>query len=190
MARLLSDASNLDCRLSGRKADALRASSELLPTNPSASNERLPLRLQLNDIMADGTQGGTWWPQTRDLSLELPDLVDNLPEHYGWIDHVVYARPDWDTAPRQVRVHRGLLEVDPYEHETAERVLLSMSTRRKIALVVAPPEGPPSGETGAPPTLSMPTSISEDEDPDAVLLWTDAGDTWWEYQSGAPSLRS
>jgi len=168
----------------------MKASTEQLLTHAASIRDRKPLRLQLNDAMGDGTQDGTWWPRSRDPNIELPDLVDRFPQHFGQIHHIIIARPDWDTAPRQVRVYRGLLEVDPYEHETAERVLLSMSTRRKIALVVAPPEGPPSGETGAPPTLSMPTSISEDEDPDAVLLWTDAGDTWWEYQSGAPSLRS
>ena len=31
---------------------------------------------------------------------------------------------------------------------------------------------------------------TEAEDPDAVLLWTDVGDTWWEPEAGAPSDRT
>jgi hypothetical protein len=175
--------------LSGRKADVMEASTERLPSHLTASDERRPLRLQLNGTMGDGTQDGTWWPQTRDLSVELPDLVDNFPEDYGLVDRIVFARPDWDTAPRQVRVHRGLLEVGPCPRDTAQQVLLSMSTRREIALVVTPPEGPPSADTGAHPTLSKPALDTENEDPDAVLPWTDAGDTWWEPEAGAPSDR-
>ena len=34
-----------------------------------------------------------------------------------------------------------------------------------------------------------PASDIEDEDLDAVLLWTDEGDTWWEPEAGAPSHR-
>ena len=168
----------------------MKASTEQLPARLTSTTKRRPLRLQLNRTMGDGTQDGTWWPQTRDPNIELPDLVDNFPKVYGLVDRIVLARPDWDTAPCRVRVARGLLPVGPWPRETDSQVLLSMSTRREIALVVAPPEGPPFRETSAPPTLSKPTSIIEDEDPDAVLLWTDAGDTWWEYQSGAPSLRS
>jgi hypothetical protein len=164
----------------------MKASIEHLRTDAAPFSNHRPLRLQLNDTMGDGT----WWPRSRDPNIELPDLVDNFPQHFGQIDHIVFARPDWETAPRQVRVHRGLLEVDPYERETANQVLLAMTTRREIALVVTPPEEPSSAGTGAPSTLNKGAPDIESEDPDAVLLWTDAGDTWWEYQAGAPSLRS
>jgi hypothetical protein len=167
----------------------MRASTEQLHNHLTASNGRRPLRLQLNGTMGDGTQDGTWWPQTRDLRVELPDLVDNFPEHYGSVDRIVFARPDWETAPRQVRVHRGLLEVAPCLRDTAQQVLLSMSTRREIALVVTPPEQPPSTDTGAHPTPIKPPLDIENEDPDAVLPWTDAGDSWWAPEAGAPSDR-
>jgi hypothetical protein len=165
----------------------MRASTERLDTHVAAVSERGPLRLQLNGTMGDGTQDGTWWPRTRDLHLELPDLVDNFPTDYGLVDRILFARADWDTAPRQVRAHRGLLEVGPSPRDRAHQVLLSMSTRREIALVVTPSEELPSTDAGAHPTLSKPALNIEDEDPDALLLWTDAGDTWWEPEAGAPS---
>jgi hypothetical protein len=168
----------------------MKASTEQLPTRSASITKRRPLRLQLNRTMGDGTQDGTWWPQTRDLNIELPDLVDNFPKVYGLVDRIVLARPHWDTAPSQVRVARGLLPVDPSPRETDSQVLLSMSTRRKIALVVTPPEGLPPAATGAHPTFSEPAANMASQDPDAVLLWTDTGDAWWEYEEGAPSLRS
>jgi hypothetical protein len=168
----------------------MKASTEQLPARLTSTTKRRPLRLQLNRTMGDGTQDGTWWPQTRDPNIELPDLVDNFPKGYGLVDRIVLARPDWDTAPCRVRVARGLLPVGPWPRETDSQVLLSMSTRREIALVVTPPEGMLSALTGAHPTVSRPAVDMESEDPDAVSLWTDAGDTWWEYEEGAPSLRS
>ena len=164
----------------------MRASSERLRGHLTASNERRPLRLQLNSTMGDGTQDGTWWPQTRDLSIELPDLVDHFPEGYGLVDRIIVARPDWDTAPRQVWVRRGPLEVGPCPRDIAHQILLSMSTRRKIALVVTPPEAPPSAHASAHRALSKSALDVDDTDPDALSPWTDAGDTWWEFKAGAP----
>jgi hypothetical protein len=140
--------------------------------------------------MGDGTQDGTWWPQTRDPNIEVPDLVDNFPKVYGRVDRIVLARTDWDTAPSQVRVARGLLPIGLCQGETDSQVLLSMSTRHEIALVLTPPEEMLSAVTGAHPTVSIPAVDMGSEDPDPVWLWTDAGDTWWGYEEGAPSLRS
>jgi hypothetical protein len=57
-----------------------------------------------------------------------------------------------------------------------------LSTRtRQIALVVTPPEEPPSTETD----ISKPALDIENLDPDAILLWADAGDIWWEPEAGA-----
>jgi hypothetical protein len=172
------------------EGDAVRASSERLRGHLTASNERRPLRLQLNSTMGDGTQDGTWWPQTRDLSIELPDLVDNFPEGYGQVDRIVVARPDWDTAPRQVRVRRGPLEVGPGPRDIAHQILLSMSTRREIALVVTPPERPPSAHAPAHPAGSRSALDVENADRDVLSHWTDGGDTWWEFEAGAPSHRA
>jgi hypothetical protein len=152
------------------------------------TEERLPLRLRLNETMGDGTQDGTWWPQTRDLHLELPDLVDNFPRHYGLVNSIVFALPDWDTAPRHVRVHRGQIKVGPYSHHRTHQVLLSMSTRREIALIVTPPDPPPEDEVGAQERSTSGPDI-EAANPDAILLWTDGGESWWGAQAVAPSDR-
>jgi hypothetical protein len=55
---------------------------------------------------ADGSRS----PQSRDLSLELADLVDDFPIMLE-VHRAVVSRPDWDTAPHRVRVRRGLAPI-------------------------------------------------------------------------------
>jgi hypothetical protein len=109
-----------------------------MPTDPSSSAPRLrsvPLRLRLNETMGDGASDGCWSPQSRDLSLELADLVDNFPIALGEVRRVVVSRPDWDRAPHRVRVARGLLKVGSYPGDDNHQVWLRASTRRLMRLV-------------------------------------------------------
>ena len=155
----------------------------------TANSERLPLRLQLNGIVGDGTQDGMWWPQTRDPVIELSDLVNNFPPDLGPVDRIFLATADWDSAPRRVRVHHGWLDVGTCRPDSTQQVLLSMSVGRAIALTVTPSEASPSVDDRTRPALGEPAGDIEDADPDAVLLWNDSGDTWWP-EGGAPSYRA
>ena len=40
---------------------------------------RLPLRLRMTEHTGKHPLDGGWWPQSRDLTTELGDLVDNFP---------------------------------------------------------------------------------------------------------------
>ena len=37
---------------------------------------------------------GGWWPQSRDLAVELADLVDHFPQAHGRIQRAVYSPPE------------------------------------------------------------------------------------------------
>ena len=69
------------------------------PTRPALANEREALRLDLSAPAARGAVDGSWWPQSHDLTIEIPDLVDHFPKERGQVHRVVFSRPDWDTAP-------------------------------------------------------------------------------------------
>jgi hypothetical protein len=134
---------------------------------------------------------GSWWPQSRDLAVELADLVDNFPKQLGEVHRVVFSRPDWDTAPHRVRVARGLVKVGSYPRDDFHQVWLSMSTGQLIRLSVRAPEhGPASSpltDAGHEPTLdSEPESGLEAEEEH----WTDEGGSWWAPHRGPPSHRS
>lgn len=117
----------------------MHGSAERFPSPPPSRHQRLALRLQINPAMGNGTQDGTWWPQSRDLPRELPDLVDNFPRQYGRVNRIALSRADWNTAPHRVRVRQGPLAVTADSHDH-HQISLSMSTRRTIVLIVTPPE--------------------------------------------------
>lgn len=132
--------------------------------------------------MGVGALDGGWWPQSRDLSVELPDLVDNFPVALGRVQRVVFSRPDWDTAPHRVRAARGLVKVGSYPHDDTQQVWLSMSTHTIIRLSVTPAEGPaepptPAGDGGQGRNL------------DAGSQWNDDGGSWWDPHPVPPSER-
>ena len=115
------------------------------PTHPLSpvENSRSPLHLRLHAELGAGKLDGAWWPQSRDLPLELADLVDHFPSELGVVYRVVFSRSDWDTSPRRVRVARGPIKVGSYPTDDTSRVWLFMST---------PPHHPlvrdPRGECG------------------------------------------
>ncbi len=165
------------------------------PTHPSPSApdvDRVPLRLDMNQTMGDGAVDGSWWPQSRDLSLELADLVDHLPVALGEIHRVVFSRPDWDTAPHQVRVARGPLKVGSYPRHDNHQVWLRTSTGNTMRLSVTAPEGSPrSGADSppAPPSQPMDASDVDGDEGGADPRWKDDGGAWWYPHAVAPSQR-
>jgi hypothetical protein len=163
------------------------------PIHPpsTAENVRAPLRLRLKPELGTGALDGSWWPQSRDLPLELADLVDHFPKELGVIDRVVFSRPDWDTAPHRIRVARGVLKVGSYPGDDTSQVWLFMSTRRLIRLSVTRPVAAATAETGSvagnvPFTLGVHDGMGDD----LVPNWDDDGDSWWDPHPVAPSHRT
>lgn len=159
----------------------------LIPSAPASPAQRGPLRLDLaRPLRGDKPLDGSWWPQSRDLSRELADLVDNFPEELGRVQRVVYSRPDWDTAPHRVRVARGTIKVGSYPRDDTRQVWLSMSTHRMIRLAVTASEAV-SGPVDADPVPAprVPAGVVRV----ATEHWTDDGGSWWDPHPVAPSDR-
>ncbi len=106
------------------------------PVTEALPAPRVPLRLQLSESAGHDPLDGSWWPQSRDLDVELADLVDHFPKSRGEVYRAVVSRPDWDAAPHVVRVARGRLKVGSYPREDNHQVWLSMSNRELIRLSV------------------------------------------------------
>ena len=84
------------------------------------------------------TLDGGWWPQSRDLAVELADLVDHFPAALGRVQHAVYSPPDWSSTPRRVRVRDGYVELDAVPEDDTHVVLLRTSQRLTLRLLVVP----------------------------------------------------
>jgi Family of unknown function (DUF5994) len=112
-----------------------------LPVSPgqdSVAPERVPLRMR----MAGGRPSaldGAWWPQTRNLQVELADLVDHFPPDIGRIDRAVFSPPDWLPAARRIKVARGFIKVGSFPRDDTHVVLLRMATGEVLTVLVVPP---------------------------------------------------
>ena len=79
----------------------------LLPASLEPRPGRLALlpRLTLEPAMVcDGLFDGAWWPRSRDIAAELPDLITALGAHLGCILRVALDAAAWDDVPRSVTV--------------------------------------------------------------------------------------
>jgi hypothetical protein len=165
--------------------------------DPGSSTLRHPLRLQLFEPPRRAALDGGWWPQSRDIDIELADLVDRFPAAVGRVDRALYSRPDWDTQPRNVRVARGTLKTGSFPRDDTHLMVLSMSTRARLNLLVVPPDHPmgqqaraiaadPGNRLSAAEILAS-VSAKGDAD-DGENIWTDDGGNWWG-EGGPPSFR-
>ena len=110
------------------------------PNSPAlAAPARSPLRLTLAEGPSRGNLGGAWWPQSRDLALELADLVDGFPTDRGRVMRALFSRPDWDQTPRRITTKRGIMKVGSFPADDTHVMILSMSTPpARLCLLVVP----------------------------------------------------
>jgi hypothetical protein len=158
---------------------------------------RLPLRLRLTEKPGSSPLDGGWWPQSRNLEVELADLVDNFPSERGRLVRVLFSPPDWDDEPRRVPTARGYVKTGFDPHDDTHVVVLSTSDRQELCLLVVPSEfSRNQGEEAlvaavTPGYASSPTALLEAirARPD---LEAEAGDdqaeAWWGSAT-APSYR-
>ena len=101
---------------------------------------RVPLRLRLSDPDRPHPLDGGWWPQTRDLGVELAELVNQFPAERARIVKATYSPPDWDETPKRVTTARGYIETMPFRQEFSPVLIVTTSERHKLCLLVIPPE--------------------------------------------------
>lgn len=111
---------------------------------PSPQPTRSFLRLRLATTPGRDRLDGGWWPQSRDLAVELADLVDHFPETSGRIQRAVVSPPDWDPAPRRIPVARGFVKVGSFPKDDTHVILLKTSDNRILRILVIPPGLTPS----------------------------------------------
>lgn len=90
---------------------------------------------------APGLLDGAWWPRSRDLSEELPTLIDILDARWGRITRVTVNPTHWPIIPRKVPVAGHTVHVGWFADEQDPHKLILLSyTAGRWDLLVIPPE--------------------------------------------------
>jgi hypothetical protein len=115
--------------------------------HPSANAQRsLPLRSRLSLAPYEAVSGGfdgAWWPYSRNLSTELPGLVEAM-EGAGSITRVIVGIEPWPDIPHQVTFGEHTVTAGWFVsgHEQNEIVLCSYLKGFRTLLVVPPATAP------------------------------------------------
>ncbi|MFC7495806.1 MULTISPECIES: DUF5994 family protein [unclassified Nocardioides] len=169
------------------------------PDPESAERSRTPLRLRLAEHADGDSLDGGWWPHSRDLTVELADLVDQFPPQCGRIERALFSAPDWESAPRRIAVAAGYVDVEAFLRDDAHLMHLTTVDGSLVRLLVVPPEV--TDQQGEEALLAAATSgnahsasslldtAREHPDVDPQDLWNDSGGSWWDPHPVAPSSR-
>jgi hypothetical protein len=107
------------------------------------STVRTPLdgeRLRLKpDAPTTGVVDGGWWPASRDLAAELPDLVAAVATQSGPVERVSYNLDVWQAVPRRIRAGGQVVRMGGFRSQAPD-VLTVIGERRMLTLLVVPPE--------------------------------------------------
>lgn len=118
----------------------MSTSNSPVPALEGLAHDREPVRLRLSQHAGKDLLDGGWWPRSRDLTVELVDLVDQFPPHLGRITRALVSPPDWGPRPRSVQVARGMVKVGSFPSDDTHVVRLTTSNRTLLCLLVVPPE--------------------------------------------------
>jgi hypothetical protein len=161
---------------------------------------RVPLRLRMAAHPGRGELDGGWWPQSRDLGVELADLVDHFPPEWGRILLATISPPDWDPAPRRIPVARGHVKVGSFPCDDTHLVLLKTADHPRLRVLVVPADM--SSDQGDEALLAAATpgyahtaaclldTVSEHPDVNPEDHWSDDGGAWLGPHPVVPSLRT
>ncbi|MER5544432.1 DUF5994 family protein [Streptomyces sp. NPDC001118] len=109
---------------------------------PSSS----PLRLTLAPAVAPPALiDGAWWPRSRNLTEQLPALVECLDPLWGRITRVAVSRTFWPVIPGEVPAHGHMVRVGwSNAGQDPHKLLLLSYTFGCWNLLVIPPETDPA----------------------------------------------
>ncbi|MEU6976596.1 DUF5994 family protein [Streptomyces sp. NPDC046371] len=161
-------------------------------TSPAAPTRQARLALTPHTSLA-GLLDGAWWPYSRDLSAELPSLVDTLEEHCGRITRLTANPASWPVVPRAVPVHGHTVHVGWFtEQDSDTMILLSSYNLHRCDLLVIPPETEPTSATRLMAAASTPGNLhtagilmSDEDAPDRHLREARVGEDASKTEGGA-----
>jgi hypothetical protein len=89
----------------------------------------------------DSAFDGAWWPRSRELAAEVPELIAELERRGVRIERFTYALDAWRPAPRKVIVNGRVIRTGGFRSMDPQVVCLTWhGGQRRADLLVVPPE--------------------------------------------------
>ncbi|MGF0174933.1 DUF5994 family protein [Streptomyces sp. Marseille-Q5077] len=95
-----------------------------------------------------GVLDGAWWPRSRDIAAELPDLITALTEYLGPVTRVGLDADAWEKLPTRITIDDRVVHIDssPVGDDT---VLIIRGEQDLFSLLVVPPHATPDAARAA-----------------------------------------
>jgi hypothetical protein len=103
----------------------------------------IDVRVSLRADAGDGASAfdGAWFPRSRDLGVELPELIAELERRGIRVERFTYALDAWAPAPRKLVVAGRTVRTGGFRSMNAQVVCLTWDGgTRRADLLVVPPE--------------------------------------------------
>ena len=110
------------------------------PAHSSTADGHGHLRLKLKPKgPVSGVVDGGWWPRSRDLAAEVPELIAVLAVRLGSVHRLSYNLDEWATTPRKIVVDGVVVRLGGYHTQPANTIAV-LGARGELTLLVVPPE--------------------------------------------------
>lgn len=137
------------------------------PATMAIEQPEFRLRLSMKPTApTTGYVDGAWWPRSRDLPTELPTLLAALAVRMGRIASVSYSLASWEAAPRRITVVGNSVRLAGFHYQHARALDVIGTDRRRIRLLVVPPE---ASASSADHTMTAAAQPANADDVDVLL---------------------
>ncbi|MBB3663635.1 MULTISPECIES: DUF5994 family protein [Prauserella salsuginis group] len=153
---------------------------------PSAPRRHARLQVK-SEQRATGHVDGAWWPCSRDLTAELPELLEDLATTWGPCERVTYSLPMWEPVARKLVVDGRRVRVEGFNSQPPETVtVIGGQGRGRLTLLVVPPETAPASARAS---LAAASQGGNTDTVDRLLGFVDTADMAastqrWELDGG------
>ncbi len=102
----------------------------------------IDVRVSLRPDAGDGRSpfDGGWFPRSRDLAVEVPELIAELDRRGLRVERFTYALDFWQPAPRKLVVQDRVVRTGGFRSMDSQVVCLTWAGNRRADLLVVPPE--------------------------------------------------
>ncbi|WP_326666208.1 DUF5994 family protein [Streptomyces canus] len=107
----------------------------------------------------EGNLDGAWWPRSRDIGAELPDLIHVLTGHLGPVTRVGLDATAWDELPTRLVIDDRVVHIDSFPVGD-NTVLITRGDQDHFSLLVVPPHATPDAAHAAMARAVRPDNIS------------------------------